>query len=127
MGKRSRNLEVWQRRHKAVWAVKILRGQIPNPTPEQRLWLAVIEQAVREAYAPREGDPGRRAEAREWLASEHFTDVATALGLHPQWARNTIRKLERLMGAGAREGAAFRCATSPGGEAPGRKTGEGVA
>ncbi len=127
MGKRTRNLEVWQRRHKAVWAVKILRGQIPDPTPEQRLWLAVIEQAVREAYAPRATDPARRAEAREWLASEHFTDVATALGLHPQWARNTIRKLERLMGAPGRDGAAFRCATAPGTPSPGRESGEGVA
>ncbi len=83
--------------------MKILRGQISDPTPEQLLWLAVIEQAVREAYAPgKGGDPRRRAEAREWLASADFLEVAVAIGLEPRWARNTIRKLDRIVGAEAR-------------------------
>ncbi|MEW6488640.1 MAG: hypothetical protein AB1578_12110 [Thermodesulfobacteriota bacterium] len=76
--------------------MKILRGQLPDPTPEQRLWLAVIEQAVREGYAGVPGDPDRREEAREWLQSEHFAELAVSLGLHPHWARDTIGKLDRL-------------------------------
>jgi hypothetical protein len=85
--------------------ILILRGQLSDPTPEERLWLAVIEQAVREAYGAVQGEPGPSEEARKWLDSEEFEEVALALGLHPRWARDTIRKLEGIdedfAGAGA--------------------------
>ena len=63
-------------RRAALLAGKILRGQISDPTPEERLWLAVIEQAVREAYADLPADDERRAEARRWLDSEDFDEVS---------------------------------------------------
>jgi len=103
MGKRSRQLTSPPRRRAAVLAVKILRGQLSDPTPEERLWLAVIEQAVREAYGDVQSEPGRSEEARSWLESEGFEEVAVALGLHPRWARDTIRKLEGIDEAFAAE------------------------
>ncbi len=97
-------------RRAAVLASKILRGQISDPTPEERLWLAVIEQAVREAYADLPADEERRAEARRWLDSEDFDEVATSLGLHPQWARDTIRKLDGIGETRLTGDASSRCA-----------------
>ncbi|GAB6061865.1 hypothetical protein [Deferrisoma palaeochoriense] len=80
-------------RRAATWAMRLLRRQVPDPSPEQKLWLAVIEHAVRDAYADPEADPARRAEARAWLESEYFTDVAVAIGLHPGESRKVIRRL----------------------------------
>lgn len=113
MGRRSESATPPQRRRQAVWAMKILRGQLADPTPEQRLWLAVIEQAVSEAYAGVPGDPDRREEAREWLQSEHFAELAVSLGLQPHWARDTIGKLDGLGKADAAGEFAPPYATTP--------------
>lgn len=77
-------------------ALRLLRGQIPNPSPEEALWLAVIEHAVRDAYSSRASSDKAREEARRWLESEYFDGVAVAIGLHPGWARNKIRQIPNI-------------------------------
>lgn len=74
-------------------ALRLLRGQIPDPSPEESLWLAVIEHAVRDAYSSKANSDKAREDARRWLESEYFDGVATAIGLHPGWARNKIRQI----------------------------------
>ena len=98
----------WPTRHQdqrvAAWALKILRRQIPEPSAEQRLWMAVIEKAVREAYGGGldAGEP--REDAQAWLASEAFGEVATLAGLHPRWAQQVIGTLGGLAGPDAGDG-----------------------
>ncbi|MHB8765343.1 MAG: hypothetical protein ACYDA8_13570 [Deferrisomatales bacterium] len=77
-------------------ALRLLRGQVSDPEPAARLWLAVIENAVRTAYAPPAGDDRLREEAQHWIDSEEFEGVARAIGLHPQWARDKIRQIPRV-------------------------------
>lgn len=79
-------------------AMRILRGQLADPQPEERLWLAVIEHAVRDAYSPTTKSEEVREEARMWLDSEEFSGVVTALGLNPQWARQKIQQISEIEG-----------------------------
>jgi hypothetical protein len=73
--------------------MRILRGQLAEPSPEARLWLAVIEFAVRDAYSSAAKSSEAREDARRWLQSDHFAGVATAIGLHPEWARQKILQI----------------------------------
>ncbi len=77
-------------------AMRILRGQLADPQPEERLWLAVIEHAVRDAYSPTTKSAEVREEAKMWLDSEEFAGVVTALGLNPQWARQKIQQISEI-------------------------------
>jgi len=102
-------------RRAATWAMRLLRRQVPDPSPEQKLWLAVIEHAVRDAYADPAAEPARRQEARTWLESEYFTDVAVAIGLHPGEARKVIRRLAEFS-----QGVEWRVESERGEGAPSR-------
>lgn len=77
-------------------AMRVLRGQLHDPTPEERLWLAVIEHAVRDAYSDRANSEMLREDALRWLDSEYFEWVAAALGLHPAWARDKIKRIQEI-------------------------------
>ncbi len=91
---RSRGDADRERRKLEIRAVmRILRGQITEPSPEERLWLAVIEFAVRDAFAAGDRNPQVRADARRWLDSDHFAGVAAAIGLNPKWARDKIHRI----------------------------------
>ncbi|GAB4263707.1 MAG: hypothetical protein Kow0092_14820 [Deferrisomatales bacterium] len=77
-------------------AIRVLRSQLVDPTPEERLWFAVIEHAVRDAYSIRDNHEQLRADALRWIDSEYFDGVATAIGLHPRWAREKIKLIPTL-------------------------------
>lgn len=82
-----------RRRTAVTSAMRLLRGQVGAPEPEARLWLAVIESAVRTAYAAAPGDERLQEEALQWIESPDFEGVAVAIGLHPAWARAKIRQI----------------------------------
>lgn len=82
-----------QRKFEIRSVMRILRGQLSDPSPEARLWLAVIEFAVRDAYSSAAKSAEAREDARQWLQSDHFAGVATAIGLHPEWARQKILQI----------------------------------
>lgn len=92
------------RRRVAIGSVlRLLRGQLQEPAPEELLWFAVIEHAVRDAYATSAEAEVRREEARQWIDSEFFEGVAAAIGLHPVWARQKIQQLGALVEEETRE------------------------
>ncbi|MDW7708888.1 MAG: hypothetical protein SCH98_00325 [Deferrisomatales bacterium] len=82
-----------QRKLEIRSVMRILRGQLSDPSPEAKLWLAVIEFAVRDAYSSTARSAEAREDARQWLRSDHFEGVATAIGLHPEWARQKILQI----------------------------------
>jgi hypothetical protein len=82
-----------QRKFEIRSVMRILRGQLSEPSPEARLWLAVIEFAVRDAYSSGGKSSEARDDARLWLESDHFTAVATAIGLNPEWALQKIAQI----------------------------------
>ncbi|MEW6489642.1 MAG: hypothetical protein AB1578_17250 [Thermodesulfobacteriota bacterium] len=82
-----------QRKFEIRSVMRILRGQLSEPSPEARLWLAVIEFAVRDAYSSGAKSSETRDDARLWLRSDHFTAVATAIGLNPEWALQKIAQI----------------------------------
>lgn len=77
-------------------AMKILRSRLDEPGPEERLWLAVIEHAIRDAYGPTSKSDERRQEARDWIDSDHFEEIAIAIGLNPRWARDKIHRVMEI-------------------------------
>ena len=74
-------------------AMRILRGQLSEPAPEELLWLAVIEHAVRDAYSSTVKSDKLREDAMHWIDSEDFDGVARAIGLNPRWARDKIHRI----------------------------------
>lgn len=82
-----------QRKFEIRSVMRLLRGQLSEPSPEARLWLAVIEFAVRDAYSSGVKSSETRDDARLWLQSDHFTAVATAIGLNPEWALQKIAQI----------------------------------
>lgn len=77
-------------------AMKILRGQLSAPEPEELLWLAVIEHAVKDAYSIPARSEELRNDAKDWIDSEYFAGVAAAIGLNPQWARDKIHQIPNI-------------------------------
>ena len=78
-------------------------------TPEQRLMVAVLEDALR-TFCGRGGSPGRRnrrlfQEAADWFASSDaswpfaFEYICDALGLEPAWIRQLLRRSEGMQPA----------------------------
>jgi hypothetical protein len=76
-------------------AMRILRGQLTEPRPEELLWLAVIGRAVKDAYSIPEKNEKVREHARWWIDSAYFAGVAEAIGLNPQWTREKIRQIAK--------------------------------
>lgn len=76
--------------------MKMLRGQMPDLQPEMRLWLSVIERALKDAFLHRtRNTDSLRLEASRWLQSEDFEAVLSAIGLHPGWVRAKLQRIER--------------------------------
>ncbi len=76
--------------------MRLIRGQVLEPTPEELLWLAVIEHAVKDAYCGSGRNEELRQEALEWIASENFDHTAAAAGLNAGWARAKILQIGTL-------------------------------
>ena len=87
------------------------RGQAP--TPEQRLMLAVLSDALdlllarlRPGALKATSRPRAIAEARAWVASDDtlwpfsFENICGALGLHPDWLRRRVLALHGKLQAG---------------------------
>lgn len=97
MGEACERLEVGRRKAAIGSVLRILRGQLHEPEPEELLWFAVIEHAVRDAYSTSADAARRRHDARLWIESEWFDGVAAAIGLHPAWARRKILQIGELV------------------------------
>jgi hypothetical protein len=81
-------------------------------SPEQHLWLAVIERAFEDAVTPSVKSKGRqssskntvrdisRAEAARWFAegSEDFQLVCNFAGLEPAWVQRLAHRKLKLKG-----------------------------
>ena len=71
----------------------------PAPPPEQALWLAVVEAAVRDCLEPRccsNAAVARvlRRQARSWvLGSPDFLTVCELAGVQPESVRNVVRRM----------------------------------
>lgn len=95
------------------------RRSLASTRPEERLMVAVLEDAIRCYQSGVDGGGKRRRqilhETEEWLASEDtsycfsFVNVSAALGLDPDWIRAGLRRW-RLRHAEAR---GARLATPP--------------
>lgn len=76
--------------------MKMLRGQLPDLQPEMRLWLSVIERALKDAFLQHtRNTDSLRLEASRWLQSEDFEAVLSAIGLHPGWVRAKLQRISR--------------------------------
>lgn len=71
-----------------------------NLSPAERLWLAVLEQTIFDAYLHSTGGNYQSIawvkDARRWFATNDFEWICEQLGIEVDWARQLIGKLEQL-------------------------------
>ena len=69
-------------------------------TPTERLWLAVLEQTMFDAYLHSTGGNYQSIawvnDARGYFQSRDFDWICEQLGLEPDWVRGMTEKLEQL-------------------------------
>ncbi len=69
-------------------------------TPEAKLWLAVIEQAVFDAHLHATAGNFMSViwvrDARKFFSSKEFEVICAMLGLEPEWVRSLVDDVKRL-------------------------------
>lgn len=74
--------------------VRLLGSQMGDAQPEKRLWLSVVERALKDAYGRSAPGDDLGVEARRWLDSEACADILASIGLNPGWVRKKIARLD---------------------------------
>lgn len=79
--------------------VRRLAQNVSRETPVSRMWLAVIEQAIYDAFINQSkyhNEPQWVEEAQNFLTSYRLDLVANAIGLHGDFVRREIAKIHEL-------------------------------
>lgn len=77
--------------------MEALYQQIRFPTEYHDLLLAIVEQAIHDAYISRPANTHLyAADAQRWLAGNDFALMMKAMGIDPDFARRRIRQVADL-------------------------------